>query len=698
MGKFDLSRMLADLNAEEDAAGDGASSAPARPAAPRTPPPPLSAVRPVGADAGTDETPDASSGPTPTPAGIEAAAAVGGEGEGDAVVHDTSEVDGFAPLDERGASVDASRDVAGAGVAAIYDPEADAGPSGASALRDRLLAEGVVTEQELTAAETVAKQSPDARLLGLLLESATDEDKLMRVAAETMGLAFERVVVDGDPDDSFDSVRVQRLGVDFCKKHEVLPLRTEGQRLVLATARPDDVFCLDDVRTRLRARSIKAVVATPTDVRTALDLLDDGSASEVDVDEILDDIEEDDVRVEEDAGDEVDLEREAAESPVIRYVNYIIQTAVKEGASDIHIEPGEKSLKVRLRIDGILFESMQPPARMSAAITSRLKIMANLDISERRVPQDGRIRCTVAGRKLDLRMSTLPTPAGEKTVLRILDQKSINVSLDDLGFDAESLEVWKSQIEQPHGIVLVTGPTGSGKTTTLYASLRQMDKKSRNISTVEDPIEYHLDGITQTQTHERIGMTFAAALKSLLRQDPDIIMVGEIRDMETAHTAVQAALTGHLVLSTLHTNDAPSSITRLVNIGIEPFLLGAAVNAALAQRLVRRICENCRRQARLTDDHREFLEIQGIDPESVFEGAGCAKCRGTGHSGRLGIYELLVVDDQVRDVVARNPNVTEFRRQCCERGMVTLRQDGLAKVKAGRTTVQEILRVTESTI
>ncbi|MCA9299086.1 MAG: type II/IV secretion system protein, partial [Phycisphaerales bacterium] len=406
-----------------------------------------------------------------------------------------------------------------------------------------------------------------------------------------------------------------------------------------------------------------------------------------DVESILSDIEEDDVQIDEGEDMEVDLEREAAESPVIRYVNYIIQSASKDGASDIHIEPGDKSLKVRFRIDGVLFDAMQPPAKMAAAITSRLKIMANLDISERRIPQDGRIRCTVQGRKLDLRISTLPCAAGEKTVMRILDTRSISVGLDDLGFGESALQIWKTQIEQPHGIVLVTGPTGSGKTTTLYASLRQMDKVTKNISTVEDPIEYHLDGITQTQMHEKIGMTFAKALKALLRQDPDIIMLGEIRDEETAHTAIQAALTGHLVLSTLHTNDAPSAITRLVNIGLEPFLIGAAVNAVLAQRLVRKICEHCKQPAELNEELREFALMQGIEASKLMGGKGCERCRRLGYSGRLGIYELLVVDDMLRDIIARNPNVTEFRRLCCERGMVTLRQDGFRKVGDGVTTV-----------
>ncbi|MCA9298596.1 MAG: type II/IV secretion system protein, partial [Phycisphaerales bacterium] len=435
---------------------------------------------------------------------------------------------------------------------------------------------------------------------------------------------------------------------------------------------------------------------TSFDVRGALEVIGESEQEEVDLTAILSDVDEADVEVQETDTEEVDLEQQAGESPVIRYVNYIIQNAVKEGASDIHVEPAEKKLKVRFRIDGVLFEAMTPPAAMAAAITSRLKIMANLDIAERRIPQDGRIRCTVQGRKLDLRVSTIPTGHGEKTVMRILDTRSINVQLEQLGFEEHTLDIWRGLVKSPHGIVLVTGPTGSGKTTTLYSSLRQLDKNKMNISTVEDPIEYHLDGITQTQTHDRIGMTFAKALKALLRQDPDVIMLGEIRDMETAHTAVQAALTGHLVLSTLHTNDAPSSITRLVNIGLEPFLVGAAVNGVLAQRLARKLCESCKTMAEPSEEMAEFLAMQGIEAARVWTPVGCDRCRNTGYAGRVGIYELLTVDDSLRDIIARNPNVSEFRRLCIERGMVSLRTDGMEKVNRGMTTVQEIMRITES--
>jgi type IV pilus assembly protein PilB len=339
---------------------------------------------------------------------------------------------------------------------------------------------------------------------------------------------------------------------------------------------------------------------------------------------------------------------------------------------------------------------MNPPHNMQAAITSRLKIMSNLDIAERRLPQDGRIRAMIHGRKIDLRLSTLPTPNGEKCVMRILDNKSINVALEDLGFSDNAMTIWKRQVDQPHGILLVTGPTGSGKTTTLYSSLRCMDGSKLNISTVEDPIEYHLSSATQVQVHEKIGMTFSAALRSLLRQDPDVVMLGEIRDAETANIAVQASLTGHLVLSTLHTNDAPASITRLINIGVEAYLISSAVNAILAQRLVRKICQQCKEEYKPSNEMREFLTLQGFTAEAIFRGKGCDRCRKTGYSGRLGIYELLVMDDALRDMVTRSPDVNHLRKHCRERGLVTLREDGFQKVMKGLTTVDEILRVTEN--
>jgi type IV pilus assembly protein PilB len=579
----------------------------------------------------------------------------------------------------------------------IYRAEgsSDEASHGAQDLGEMLERAGAVTAEQLSSARTVLKQTPGASLPDLLMEMEADQEKIQRVVADHYRLGFTRLDLE-NIDDAVDGGLVQRLTPAFCKKHGLIPIRKDGGRLVLGVVSPDDVFLLDDVRRRLSATSSKLAIITPDDLSAVLEHFGEAESEDLELEDILGDIEEDDVQVSESSIDSVDLEKEAGESPVIRYVNYILQTAVKEGASDIHIEPGEDKLKVRFRIDGVLFEMMNPPRTMAAAITSRLKIMGNLDISERRLPQDGRIRCTVQGRKLDLRVSTLPCAAGEKTVMRILDTRSINVTLDQLGFDENTLEIWKNQIGEPNGIVLVTGPTGSGKTTTLYSSLRSLDKQKLNISTVEDPIEYHLDGITQTQTHDKIGMSFGSALRALLRQDPDVILVGEIRDHETAHIAVQASLTGHLVLSTLHTNDAPGSVTRLINIGLEPFLVGAAVNGVLAQRLVRRVCQNCRQETEASEEMAEFLELNGMPGATLWAGQGCDKCRNTGYAGRVGIYELLVVDDSIRDVIARNPNVSEFRRLCIERGMTPLRQDGLMKAAQGLTTVQEVLRVTES--
>jgi type IV pilus assembly protein PilB len=577
----------------------------------------------------------------------------------------------------------------------IYSADEDLGESGD--LGNWLLNAGAISDEQLNSALNVLKQSPGQHLEDILLDMEISEEPIRQGIAHLSNLHYEALDLT-HVESAVDVVMIERLTPAFCKEHELVPLRRQSGRLVVGVTSPDNIFLLDEVKRRLSISSVKVVIVTRENILGALEKLQGPEVEEeIDLESILEDVDEEDVQqVREASLDSVDLEKEAGESPVIRYVNFILQSAVKEGASDIHIEPGEKGMKVRFRIDGVLFEMMQPPRSMSAAITSRLKIMANLDISERRLPQDGRIRCVIRGRKLDMRMSTLPNTYGEKTVLRILDTNSINVTLDQLGFDENTLTIWKNQVSEPHGIVLVTGPTGSGKTTTLYSSLRTIDKSKLNISTVEDPVEYHLDGITQTQIHDKIGMSFAAALRALLRQDPDVVLVGEIRDPETAHIAVQASLTGHLVLSTLHTNDAPSSITRLVNIGLEPFLVGAAVNAVLAQRLIRRICQNCKIEVTPSEDMQEFMEMNGMPGSVVYKGEGCEKCRKTGYQGRCGIYELLVVNDEMRDIVARNPNVSEFRRLCIERGMSTLRQDGLNKAAQGLSTIEEVIRVTES--
>ena len=572
----------------------------------------------------------------------------------------------------------------------LWEPTA---ASTRKSVEDLLLERGHITEEQLDQAHKVAAQTPGKTLAQILLTmNAASEAQILSAVAEHLGVPFET------PDKSqVNNEAFTLLPLDYIRKQLVLPIRFEGNAVVVGMSDPANVFLLDEVRRKLK-RDVKAVAVTAADVAKIVEHLT-AVSTDFKVDEIIADMAEDEVQiVKEDNNEVTELDKAGNEAPVIRFVNYLLFDALKQGASDIHIEPKEKQLKIRYRIDGILFEAMNPPHNMHAAITSRLKIMSNLDISERRLPQDGRIRAMIHGRKIDLRLSTLPTPYGEKAVMRILDQKSINVKLEDLGFGEDAMTIWKNQIDQPHGIILVTGPTGSGKTTTLYSSLRCMDGNKLNISTVEDPIEYHLAQATQVQVHDKIGMTFSAALRSLLRQDPDVVMLGEIRDAETANIAVQAALTGHLVLSTLHTNDAPASVTRLINIGVEPYLISSAVNAILAQRLVRKICPQCKEEYKPTDEMREFLTLQGFQAQTMYHGKGCDKCRKTGHTGRLGIYELLVMDDSLRDMVTRNPDVNHLRKLCRERGLVTLREDGFQKVIQGLTTVDEILRVTENAV
>jgi type IV pilus assembly protein PilB len=580
------------------------------------------------------------------------------------------------------------------GVVELWSPGAK---SAKKSVEQLLLDRGQITESHLQQARQVASQTGGKSLAQILLSmQAASEPQILAALAETLGLSFET------PEKSQVEARAfELLPVDFIRKHIVLPLRLEGENartLVVGMADPNNIFLLDEIRRKTK-KDLKVVVVASADVSRIVEAMSSGNA-DLKVDDIIKDMAEDDVQlVKEAAKEEVtDLEKMGNESPVIRFVNYLIFDAIKQGASDIHIEPKEKQLKVRYRIDGVLFDAMNPPHAMQPSITSRLKIMANLDIAERRLPQDGRIRAVVHGRKVDLRLSTLPTPYGEKVVMRILDNRSIQVSLDDMGFSEDALTIWKNQIDQPHGIVLVTGPTGSGKTTTLYASLRQMDGNKLNISTVEDPIEYHLGTATQVQVHDKIGMTFSAALRSLLRQDPDVVMLGEIRDAETARIAVQAALTGHLVLSTLHTNDAPASVTRLINIGVEPYLIAAAVNAILAQRLVRKICQHCKEPFEPSDEMKEFLSLRGFADITTYKGKGCDRCRQTGYAGRLGIFELMLMDDAMRDIVTRNPDVNQLRQMAREKGLVSLREDGFRKVIKGQTTVDEILRVTESAV
>ena len=558
---------------------------------------------------------------------------------------------------------------------------------------DLLVDRGIITQAQLEECLALQKSSPGERLGQILVRKGyANEEEVMTCLAEEYGLPFVRVsgmVIQRDV--------YEMLPGDFCRRQKVLVIEAEPNQdvVTVATSDPANVFLLDEVRRRL-GRRVRLAVTTVSDITKTVEERLGAREEDFHLDELIQDITDDAVEVLAEDEDEVaDLARVAGESPVIRLANYLICNAVIEGASDIHIEPGEKKMRIRYRIDGVLFEVMSPPQTLHAALISRMKIMANLDISERRLPQDGRIRAIVRHRNVDFRINTLPTTRGEKVVIRILDNRSILIGLERLGFEKDHLALFRDQIDRPHGIILVTGPTGSGKTTTLYSSLLTLNGSELNISTVEDPVEYSLGFANQVQVNERIGFTFGTALRALLRQDPDVIMVGEIRDEETARVSVQAALTGHLVLSTLHTNDAPSSITRLINIGVEPFLISASLNAVLAQRLVRRICEHCKETFEPSEEVKAALAKGHIEIGQMYRGKGCDHCRRTGYSGRCGIYEMLPLDLRIRDLVATRPSLAELRHACEECGMVNLREDGIRKMRQGITTLEEVLRATE---
>jgi general secretion pathway protein E len=492
-----------------------------------------------------------------------------------------------------------------------------------------------------------------------------------------------------------DAELLERLPMQFARRHGLLPLRRDGNEVLVAVADPRAIAPLDDLRI-LYGCPIRPVVAPASAVADAINRAYDlasGSAADFmgDLDEERLDL------IATELEEPRDLLEADDEAPIIRLVNSLLFQAVKDRASDIHIEPFERVLTVRFRIDGILYDVISPPKRFQPIIVSRVKIMAGLNIAEKRLPQDGRLRTRVAGKNIDVRVSVIPTAFGERVVLRLLDQASTLLGLEDLGLNGRNLALVGRLIRQSHGIILVTGPTGSGKTTTLYAALSTINSTERNIITIEDPIEYQLEGVGQMQVNPKIDLTFANGLRSILRQDPDVIMVGEIRDGETAEIAIQAALTGHLVFSTLHTNDAASAVTRLVEMGTEPFLVSSSVIAVMAQRLVRRVCPACRRSARPT---AEVLAELGLAPAAASgrtiyaSGDGCDACKHTGYRGRTGIHELLVVDDDIRALVMKTSDAAAIRRAAVGAGMPSLRDDGAAKVLAGETTVEEVLRVT----
>ena len=492
-----------------------------------------------------------------------------------------------------------------------------------------------------------------------------------------------------------DPAVIKLIPEDVATKHTVVPVSRSGSTLILATADPSNIFAIDDIKF-LTGYNIEVVVASEQAIKHAIERAYDRSEDLSDVMEGFDDSDFEVIQDEDDL-DVNELARESEDAPVVKLVNLVLTDAVKRGASDIHIEPYEKLFRVRYRIDGLLYEVMKPPLKLKNAITSRLKIMSELDIAERRLPQDGRIKLKMGrGKEMDYRVSVLPTLFGEKVVLRLLDKSNLQLDMTKLGFEAKQLETFQDCIHRPFGMVLVTGPTGSGKTTTLYSALSELNKSTENISTAEDPVEFNLSGINQVQMHEEIGLNFAAALRSFLRQDPDIIMVGEIRDFETAEIGVKAALTGHMVLSTLHTNDAPSTVNRLLNMGIEPFLVASSVNCIVAQRLARKVCGECKQEdpdittAALVEAGMPADEAAGA---AHVKGKGCRTCSETGYKGRIALYEVMEMGEELREFVLNGASGIELKREAMRLGMMTLRRSALSMLRDGITTLSEVLRV-----
>ncbi len=575
------------------------------------------------------------------------------------------------------------------GLSQLYSPEQE--QESATQIRDEadVLSEmGKITGEQLSELRRIQKKRANCDICQLIKElNLVHGPDISMARANLYGCEFKKI----EPE-KVDKNVFNKLDLEYIKSNRIMPVEIKDEILVVATSRPADLFIIEDVKRQTQMKT-ETVVCLDEDIDKVCETFD-SEKIDYDIDDIINDMT--DVEVVQDQQEESDdLEKMAGQSPIIKFVNYLISNAVREGASDIHIEPKEKFLRTRYRIDGVLFEMKQSPLKMHPAIVSRIKIMADLDISERRLPQDGKIKVSIGGRAIDLRISTLPTNHGEKVVIRVLDSESITRGLEQLGMEPDVMKGFADQIAMPHGILLVTGPTGSGKSTTLYSALPQMDGDKLNISTVEDPVEYQLGFCNQVQINEKIGLDFAMSLRSLLRQDPDVIMIGEIRDNETARIAVQAALTGHLVLSTLHTNDAACSITRLVDIGIEPYLISASLNGVLAQRLVRKICPKCKEIHQVTEHVAKYVQKEGVEPGQIYHGAGCDYCRGSGYVGRVGIYELLIIDEQFRDMINKDSSVNNMRRSFHESGRRSLFDDGIIKVKQGLTTMEEVLRVTK---
>jgi len=568
-----------------------------------------------------------------------------------------------------------------------------------SRLGEILIKESLITSEQLRQALEHQKSSGGRLGTCLMKLGFISEDEITGVLSRQYGvpsinLKFYEV----------DASVIKLIPQDTAVRYQIVPLSRVGSTLTIAMTDPTNVFAMDDIKF-MTGFNVEPVVASETAIAEAISKFYGEAESGEELEKVMKDLSAEDAADLELASEEAetnlaDLERAAEEAPIIKLVNLILTDAVKRGASDIHIEPYEKDVRVRLRIDGILQAVMTPPLKLRDAITSRIKIMAKLDISEKRLPQDGRIMIKYRKdgkiKDLDFRVSTIPTLYGEKIVMRLLDKENLRLDMTKLGFEQESLNKFERAILRPYGMVLVTGPTGSGKTNTLYSSIARLNTAETNIMTAEDPVEFQLGGVNQVQMKDQIGLNFAAALRAFLRQDPNIILVGEIRDFETAEIAVKAALTGHLVLSTLHTNDAPSTISRLMNMGIEPFLVATSVNLICAQRLVRRICQNCKEPLEIP---QQALLDAGYPQEEVattkiFVGKGCGNCNRSGYKGRVGLYEVMEINDELRELILVGASALELKKKAIDQGMLTLRKSGLTKTAQGLTTLEEVLRET----
>ncbi len=562
----------------------------------------------------------------------------------------------------------------------------------ANRLGELLVRNNIVTKEQLAKALEEQKGSEGQLRLGSILtkNGLISEQDLITFLSKQYGVPSINL-----SEFEADAAVVKIIPADVAQKYQIVPVNRAGSTLIIAMTDPSNIFAIDDIKF-MTGYNVEVVVASESAIKTAIDKYYDQSASLADV---MGDLDMEDLEVV-DTADEVDvssLERATEDAPVVKLVNLILTDAIKRKASDIHIEPYERSFRVRYRIDGVLYEVMKPPLKLKNAITSRIKIMAELDIAERRLPQDGRIKIKLGGgQDMDYRVSVLPTLFGEKVVLRLLDKSNLQLDMTKLGYEPDALHYFKEAIHKPFGMVLVTGPTGSGKTVSLYSALGELNKTTENISTAEDPVEFNFAGINQVQMHEDIGLNFAAALRSFLRQDPDIIMIGEIRDFETAEIAIKAALTGHMVLSTLHTNDAPATINRLLNMGVEPFLVASAVNLITAQRLARRVCSECKEPEEIPV---QALIDAGVAPEEApsyvcYKGTGCSKCNNTGYKGRVGFYQVMPMLEEIRELILNGANTAEIKRESMRLGIKTMRQSGLTKLKEGVTSFEEVLRVT----